>query len=326
MRRRELIALLGSVAALSLAARAQQPGKVYSIGFLTAGASAAGTPALPAFVEALQELGWIEGKNIIFEYRYGENRLERLPNLAAELARLRVDVIVAAGTLAPLAAKHATTAIPIVMTSAGDPLGSGLVASLARPGGNVTGLSLMVPDLAGKRLQLLKDLLPRLSRVAVLWDAGNPYPAQVFKEAESAAQMLGLEVQSLEVREPDDFNSVFGAARSKNPDALVTVEDPLTVGHRKQIVAFAARNQLPAIYGLREFVEVGGLMAYGASISDLYRRAAVYVDKILKGARPADLPVEQPTKFEFVINLRTAHTLGLTIPPAILARADEVIE
>jgi putative ABC transport system substrate-binding protein len=326
MRRRELIALLGSVAALSLAARAQQPGKVYSIGFLTAGASAAGTPALPAFVEALQELGWIEGKNIIFEYRYGENRLERLPNLAAELARLRVDVIVAAGTLAPLAAKHATTAIPIVMTSAGDPLGSGLVASLARPGGNVTGLSLMVPDLAGKRLQLLKDLLPRLSRVAVLWDAANPYPAQVFKEAESAAQMLGLEVQSLEVREPDDFNSVFGAARSKNPDALVTVEDPLTVGHRKQIVDFAARNQLPAIYGLREFVEVGGLMAYGASISDLYRRAAVYVDKILKGARPADLPVEQPTKFEFVINLRTAHTLGLTIPPAILARADKVIE
>jgi putative tryptophan/tyrosine transport system substrate-binding protein len=324
MRRREFVAAFGGLATLPLAARAQ-PGKVYSIAFLTAGASAAGTPALPAFVEALRQLGWIEGKNIILEYRYGENRLERLPDLAAELARLR-GVIVAAGTLAPIAAKRATTAIPIVMTSAGDPLGSGLVASLARPGGNVTGLSLMSSDLAGKRLELLKDLLPRMSRVAVLWDAANPYPAQVFRETESAAGILGLEVQSLEVRGPDDFDSVFEAARSKNPDALITVEDPLTVGHRKQIADFTAGNRLPAIYGLREFVEAGGLMSYGASISDLHRRAATYVDKILRGTSPRDLPVEQPTKFELLINVKTAKALGLMVPPSILARADEVIE
>jgi putative tryptophan/tyrosine transport system substrate-binding protein len=272
MRRRELVAVFCGLATWPLAARAQQPGKVYSIAFLTAGASGAGTPALPAFLEALRQLGWIEGKNIIFEYRYGENRPDRLPDLAAELARLQVDVIVAAGTLAPIAAKRATTAIPIVMTSAGDPLGSGLVASLARPGGSVTGLSLMVSDLAGKRLELLKDLLPRMLRVAVLWDAANPYPAQVFRETKSAAGILGLEVQSLEVRGPDDFNSVFEAARQQKPDALVTVEDPLTVGYRKQIADFTAGNRLPAIYGLREFVEAGGFMSYGASISDLYRQ------------------------------------------------------
>jgi putative ABC transport system substrate-binding protein len=324
--RRKFLATLGGAAAWPLAARAQQPGKVYSIAFFTAGTSAAGTPALPAFVEALRQLGWIEGKNIVFESRYGENRLDRLPDLAAELARLKVDVIVAAGTLAPLAAKRATTEIPIVMTSCGDPLGSGLVASLARPGGNVTGLSLMVPDLAGKRLELLKDLLPRMSRVAVLWNAANPYTAHVFEETESAARTLGLEMQSLEVRGPDDFDSVFEAARSKHPDVLITVEDPLTVGLRKQIADFAARNRLPAIYGLREFVEAGGLMAYGASISDLYRRAAAYVDKILRGTSPADLPIQQPTKFEFVINLKTARTLGLRIPDKLVALADEVIE
>jgi putative ABC transport system substrate-binding protein len=326
MRRRQFIGALGIAATLAIAASAQQRAKPYIVAFLTAGASAAGTPALPAFVEAFRQLGWVEGRNIIFEYRYAENRVDRLPDLAAELARLKVDVIVAAGTLAPLAAKRATTTIPIVMTSAGDPLGSGLVASLARPGGNVTGLSLMVPDLAGKRLEMLKDLLPRMTRVAVLWDAANPYPAQVFKETQAAARILGLEVQSLEVRGPDDFDGVFAALRTKNPDALVTVEDPLTVAHRKQIADFAAENRLPAIHGLREFVEAGGLIAYGASISDLYRRAAAYVDKILRGTSPADLPVEQPTKFELVINMKTAETLGLPVPPSILARADEVIE
>jgi len=325
MRRRQFIALLGGAAVWPLAARAQQGGKVYRIGFFSAGA--ANTPHLrAAFVETLRKLGWIEGKNVVFEYRYAENRLERLPELAEELVRLNVDIIVAPGTLAPLAAKRVTTTIPIVMANAGDPLGSGLVSSLARPGGNVTGLSLMVPDIGGKRLELLKDVLPRMSSVAVLWNVANPYPALVFRETESAARTFGIEVQSLEVRGPGDFDGVFENARLQHPEALITVEDPLTVNYRKQIVDFAATNRLPAIHGVREFVEAGGLMAYGASLSDLLRRAAGYVDKIFKGAKPADLPVQQPTKFEFVINLKAAKALGLTIPPSLLARADEVIE
>ncbi len=325
MRRRDFIALLGGAAVWPLAARAQQGGKVYRIGFFSAGA--ANTPHLrAAFVETLRKLGWIEGKNVVFEYRYAENRLERLPELAEELVRLNVDIIVAPGTLAPLAAKRVTTTIPIVMANAGDPLGSGLVSSLARPGGNVTGLSLMVPDIGGKRLELLKDVLPRMSSVAVLWNVANPYPALVFRETESAARTFGIEVQSLEVRGPGDFDGVFENARLQHPEALITVEDPLTVNYRKQIVDFAATNRLPAIHGVREFVEAGGLMAYGASLSDLLRRAAGYVDKIFKGAKPADLPVQQPTKFEFVINLKAAKALGLTIAPSLLARADEVIE
>jgi putative tryptophan/tyrosine transport system substrate-binding protein len=233
---------------------------------------------------------------------------------------------VTAGTLAPLAAKRATTTIPIVMTAPGDPLGTGLVASLARPGGNVTGTSIMSPDIAGKRLELLKELLPRISRVAILWNAANPVAANVFRETESAARMMGIEVQSLEVRRPEDFDSVFEAARQQRPDALITVEDPLTVNYRNKIVDFAATNRLPAIHGFREFVEVGGLMSYGASLLHLFRQSAIYVDKILRGAKPADLPVEQPTTFELVINLKTANDLGLTIPPSLMVRADEVIE
>jgi putative tryptophan/tyrosine transport system substrate-binding protein len=212
------------------------------------------------------------------------------------------------------------------MAASGDPLGSGLVASLARPGGNVTGMSLMVPDLGGKRLELLKELLPRLARVAVLWDAANPYPAIVFKETQAAAQALAIDVQSLEVRAADDFDGVFEVARKQRPDALITVEDPLTFNYQKRIADFALVNQLPSLHGVREFVVAGGLLSYGANVADLYRRAASYVDKILKGAKPADLPVQQPTKFELVINLQTAKTLGLTVPPMLLARADEVIE
>jgi putative ABC transport system substrate-binding protein len=246
--------------------------------------------------------------------------------LAAELVRLNLDVIVAAGTLAPLAAKRATATIPIVMTSGGDPLGSGLVASLARPGGNVTGLSLMAPDLAGKRLELLKEVAPGLSRVAVLWNAANPYSALVFKETERAAETLKIKVQSLELRSPDDLDGALEAAMRQNVSGLITVEDPLTISCRQQVAEFATKNRLPAIYGLREFVDAGGLIAYGAHIADLYRRAAGYVDKILKGAKPADLPIEQPIKFELVINLRTAKALGLEIPPMLLARADDVIE
>jgi putative tryptophan/tyrosine transport system substrate-binding protein len=299
-------------------------GKKYIIGRFSAGSAT--DPLVDVFTEALRELGWVEGENVVFERRYAENRLERLPELAADLVRLKVDVIVATGTLAPLAAKRATSTIPIVMVNAGDPLGSGLVPSLARPGGNVTGTSLMVPDLGGKRLELLKELLPRLARVAVPWNAANPYPAIVFKETEAAARTLGIEVQSLEVRGPDDLDGAFEAARKQRPDAMITVEDPLTINYRKRIADFATGQQLPSLSGLGEFVAAGGLISYGANLDDLFRRVAGYVDKILKGAKPADLPVQQPTKFELVINLKTAKALGITVPPTLLARADEVIE
>jgi ABC-type uncharacterized transport system substrate-binding protein len=326
VRRREFIALLGSVAAAwPLTARAQQARKPHTIGYLNP-AMTAFTPVGAAFTNALRELGWVEGQNIAIERRYAENRLERLPELAAELVRLNVEVIVAVGTLGPLAAKRATSTIPIVMTAAGDPLASGLVSSLAHPGGNVTGLSLMVPDIAGKRLQLLKEILPQLARVAVLWNAANPYPTIAFKEIQAAGLRLGIEVQSMAVRGPDDFDGAFEDARRQHPDALVEVEDPLTNSLHKRIIEFVAAEHLPSLHGVREEVEAGGLISYGASISDLFGRAAGYVDKILKGAKPADLPVQQPTKFELVINLKTARALGLEVPPTLLARADEVIE
>ena len=282
--------------------------------------------ASASFAEALRELGWIEGKNIVFEGRYAEDRLDRLPALAVDLVRLNVDVIVAVGTLAHLAAKQATTTIPIVMANAGDPVGSGLVASLAQPGGNITGLSIMSPDLAGKRLEILKEVLPDVFRVAVLWNAANPYSALVFRETEATAQKLRINIQSLEVRGPADVDSALTASIERGAGAIIAVEDPLTFGQRKLIAEFSAKNRLPTIYGLRELAESGGLLTYGASLRDLWHRAAGYVDKILKGAKPGDLPVQQPTKFELVINLKTAKTLGLTIPPSLLARADEVIE
>jgi putative ABC transport system substrate-binding protein len=326
MRRRDFIkVIVGSVAAWTLAARAQQAGKIHTIGFLSPSVRFF-TINITAFSNALRELGWIEGQTIAIERRYAENRLERLPVLAAELVRLNVEVIVATGTLGPLAAKRATSTIPIVMTASGDPLGSGLVASLAQPGGNVTGMSLMVPDIAGKRLELLKEILPRLVRVAVLWNATNPYAAIVFKETQTAARRFGIEVQSLEVRSPDDFDGAFEKARRDRPDALIDVEDPLTNSLYKRIVEFAAVEQLPSFHGVGEEVEAGGLISYGASLPDLFRRAAGYVDKILKGAKPADLPVEQPSKFELVINIKTAKALGLEVPPMLLARADKVIE
>jgi putative ABC transport system substrate-binding protein len=327
MKRRAFVSLLGGAAAAwPLAAHAQQGGKRYMVGILSAGGGGVQAALNAAFSDGLREWGWVEGKNVVFESRNAEDRLERLPELVADLVRLKVDVIVAAGTLAPLAAKQATATIPIVMTTAGDPLGSGLVASLARPGGNVTGMSLMVPDLGAKRLELLKELLPRLSRVAVLWNAANPYSALVYKETQAAGRTLGIDVQSLEVRGPDDFDGTLETARRLRPDALITVEDPLTASYRKQIADFAAGQQLPSLHGIREFVAAGGLISYGANLADLSRRAAYYVDKIFKGAKPADLPVQQPTKFELVINLKTARALGLTVPPTLIARADEVIE
>jgi putative tryptophan/tyrosine transport system substrate-binding protein len=328
IRRREFIStLLGCAAAASPIFAYADSGKIARIGYLSPDPpSPASTALFDAFCDGLRELGWIKGKNITIDSRYAENRPERLPELAAELVRINVDVIVGRGTLGPLAAKRATSTIPIVMAASGDPLGSGLVGSLARPGGNVTGMSLMVPDLGGKRLELLKELLPRLTRVAVLWDAANPYPAIVFKETQSAGQTLAIEIQSLEVRTTDDFDGAFEVAKKQQPDALMTIEDPLTFNYQKRIVDFALANQLPSLHGVREFTVAGGLLSYGAHVADLYRRAASYVDKILKGAKPADLPVQQPTKFELVINLQTAKTLGLTVPPMLLARADEVIE
>jgi ABC-type uncharacterized transport system substrate-binding protein len=324
MKRREFITLLGGAAAWPLAARAQHTG-IYRIGYLDPGSISRVAP-FNAFMDGFRELGWVEGKNIAFERRHAENHLEWLPEFAAELVRLNVDVILAAGTLGPLAAKRATTTIPIVMTAAGDPVGSGLVASLAQPNGNITGMSLMAPDLGGKRLGLLKEFVPQLSRVAVLWNAANPYPALVFKETQAAGQKLGIQVQSLEVRSPDDFDGAFERTRRWRPDALITVEDPLTVTYRKRIADVALDEQLPSLYGVREFVEVGGLISYGGNVTDLFRRAAGYVDKILKGAKPADLPVQQPTRFEMVINLKTAKALGLTVPLIMQMTADEVIE
>jgi putative tryptophan/tyrosine transport system substrate-binding protein len=325
-RRKFLAALGGAAAAWPLAARAQQAAKVYVIGFLSAGAQVRSPTPWSIFVNGLRDLGWIEGKNIVFERRYADNRLDRLAELAAELVRLDVDVIVTVGTLAPLAAKRATTSIPIVMMNAGDPVGSGLVASLARPGGNVTGMSLMAPDLGGKRLELLKETLPRLSHVAVIWNAANPYSALVFDETQGAAKKLTVEIQSLEVRGPGDFDGALATMLRNRVDALVIVEDPLTFNHLNKIAEFCANKRLAAIYGLREFADAGGLMTYGASQADLYRRSVDFVDKILRGFKPSDLPVQQPTKFELVINLKTAKALGLTVPDTLLARADEVIE
>ena len=324
MKRRKFIALLGAAtAAWPLGARAQQGEKVYKIGFLSAGSP---VPLPKSVLDDLRDLGYVEGKNLTFVRRYAEDKLDRLPGLVAELVSLKVDVIMAAGTLAPLAAKRATSTITIVMMAAGDPVGAGLVASLAHPGGNVTGTSLMAPDLGGKRLELLKELLPGIFRVAILWNAANPYSALVFKETVGAAETLAVELQSLEIRGPADIDAAFEAATGQHADALITVEDPLTIDLRKKIAEFAADQRLPTISGLRVFADLGFLMTYGADLADILRRSVVYVDKILKGAKPSDLPVEQPTKFELVINLKTAKSLGLTVPPLLLARADEVIE
>jgi ABC-type uncharacterized transport system substrate-binding protein len=325
--RREFITLLGGAAAAwPILARAQQAGRTYRIGFLSAGSEVRPPKLWSIFVDGLRELGWIEGNNIVFDRRYAENRLDRLPELATELVRLNVDVIVTVGTLAPLAAKRATTSIPIVTINAGDPVGSGLVASLARPGGNVTGMSLMAPDLGGKRLELLKEVLPQLAHVAIIWNAANPYSAIVFDETQGAAKKLTIKLQSLEVRSPGDFDGALDITIQKRVDALVVVEDPLTFNYLNKVAEFCASNRLAAIYGLREFADAGGLMTYGASNGDLFRRSVGFVDKILKGLKPSELPVQQPTKFELVINLKTAKALGLTIPPTLLVRADEVIE
>jgi putative ABC transport system substrate-binding protein len=319
------LAICAVLLTLSFLAEAQQP-RVPRVGYIFATTSSEGPDLLKAVREGLRELGYVEGRTIALEVRWAEGRYERLPALAAELVHLKVDVLVVAATPGALAAKNATRTIPVVMVAVGDPVGSGLVASLARPGGNLTGLSLLNPELHGKRLELMKDVLPRLSRVATLTNPGNQVHAEFWKETQAAAQALALQLQRVEVRGPEDFAGAFAAAVGGHAGAIIAFDDTLTLGYSAQIVALAAKNRLPVIYGFREFPEVGGLMSYGANRRGLYRRSAVFVDKILKGSKPADLPVEQPTKFEFIINLKTAKQIGITIPQSVLYRADKVIK
>ena len=308
------------------AAEAQQPPRIPRIGVLAAGVPATYVSRYEAFRRGLREFGYVEGQNIAIEYRYGEGKYERLPALAAELVRLNVDVIVASSSPETDAAKRATTSIPIVFASHGDPVGTGHVASLAKPGGNLTGSSFMTPDLSPKRLELLKEAFPGTTRVAVLWNAANPAKVRDWYAMQAAAPVLSVTLQPHAVRRADDLPSAFAAMTKQRPEALLTLDDPLMLSSRASIVAFAAKARLPTIYGHRQYSDAGGLMAYGPNVVENYRRAAYFVDKILKGAKPADLPVEQPTKFELVINLKTAKALGLTIPQSLLLRADQVIQ
>jgi len=320
------VVLAVSLALAPLAAEGQQAGKIYRIGMLETTSMALNAANLNAFRQGLRELGYVEGRNFMIEYRSADGRRERFPELATELVRLKVDVILTRGTPAVMAAKNATGTIPVVMAASGDPLLSGVVAGLARPGGNVTGLSAIVVEVTGKRLQLLREVVPGVSRIAVLLDMGNPNNALQWKETESAAPSLGVQPQLLDVRKPGDFGGAFDAAIRQRAGAMVVGIDALTQANHRPIIDLAAKHRLPAIYAAREFVDAGGLVAYGVSYPHLYHRAASFVDKILKGAKPADLPVEQPTKFELVINLKTAKALGLTIPQTILLQADHVIE
>jgi len=310
--------------ALCLSAEAQQPAKIPRIGILSPGSSAFPTSAYhDSFRQGLRELGYIEGKNTFIEIRYAEGKRDRLSDIATELVKLKVDVIVTATRPGVLAARNATSAIPIIFAAVGDPVRAGLVSSLARPGGNITGLSIIETELFGKRLELLKETFPKITRVAYFREATSQGTAEMQA---AAARALGLQLQSLEVRSAKDFDGAFQAILKERAQALTTAASPVISTNQQRIVAFAAKNRLPALYPYSEFIEAGGLMFYGVSFSDLFRRAATYVDKILKGAKPADLPVEQPTKFDFVINLITAKQIGVTIPPNVLVRADKVIK
>jgi putative tryptophan/tyrosine transport system substrate-binding protein len=323
-RRKFLATLGGAAAAWPLAARAQQAGKLPTIGFLVSGTPSSHSQWVAAFVRRLQELGWIEGRTVAIEYRWAEGRTERAAEIAAEFVRLKVDVIVTSATVVVIASKQATSVIPIVFM-AGDPVGTGLVASLARPGGNATGLSLQQTETAGKRLELLREVVPGLGRLAILANVGNPKSVLEMGEVQTAARTLGLEVITLEIRRGADIVPAFEALKGR-AEALYVVLDPLVNTHRIRINTLAMAARLPTVHGSREGVEAGGLMSYGTNFLDVFRLAADYVDKILRGAKPADLPVEQPTNFDLVLNLTTAKALGLTVPESFLLRADEVIE
>jgi putative ABC transport system substrate-binding protein len=324
MRRREFITLLGGAAAWPLAARAQQA-KVATIGLLGTGSAAAQSQWTAAFVQRMRELGWVDGRNLTIEYRWAEGRSERFAEFAAEFVRLKVDVILTHNTPPVIAAKQATSVIPIVFATAADPVDTGLVASLARPGGNVTGLSSQTTDLASKRIELLREVVPGLRQLTFLSQPDNPYVVFDMRQAEAAARRLGLETASLEIRRAEDIAPAFEELKGR-AEALYILPDPLLFTHRLRINILALGARLPTMHSLREYVEASGLMSYGPNWSDQWRRAADYVDKILRGAKPADLPVEQPTKFDLIINLTTAKVLGLTVPDKLLALTDEVIE
>jgi putative tryptophan/tyrosine transport system substrate-binding protein len=328
MKKTALPSILVAVVLLAVAvmAEAQQPTKIPRIGYLSATSPSANLARIEAFRQGLRELGYVEGKNIVIEWRYAEGKLDHVRELAAELVRLKVDVIVTAGPASTRPAKEATLTTPIVMAQVNDPVGNGFVASLARPGGNITGLATLAPEISGKQLELLKEIVPRISRVAVLGNSTEPGNAQALREVELAAGTFGVQLQHLDVLGPKDIETAFRAATKGRADALLVLASPVLNDQRTHIADLALKSRLPAIYPQTEYMEAGGLMYYGASTSDLFRRAATYVDKILKGVKPADLPVEQPKKFEFIINLKAAKQIGLRIPPNVLARADKVIK
>jgi putative ABC transport system substrate-binding protein len=324
MKRREFITLLGGATAWPLVARAQ--GRIPRVGFMGNSTAALEVNLVDSFREGLRELGYEEGRNIAIEYRWADGRYERFAALVAELIAAKVDVIVTAGTPAALAVKKATSTVPLVMVAVGDPVGTGLVPSLARPDGNLTGLSSVAPDLEGKRLELLREIVPSVSRIAVFINSANPFHATSMRQAQSAGKTLGVKVQQYDIRKSEDLDGAFAAIRKERPDALLILADRVFLHNRERIVDFTEEQRLPNVSAYKEVVEAGGLMSYGPSYEDMHKRAAIYVNKILKGAKPGNLPIEQPTKFTLVVNLKAAKALGISMPPAVLSRADDVIE
>ena len=324
MKRREFITLLGGATAWPLVARAQ--GGIPRVGFMGNSTAALEVNLVDSFREGLRELGYEEGRNIAIEYRWADGRYERFAALVAELIAAKVDVIVTAGTPAALAVKKATSTVPLVMVAVGDPVGTGLVPSLARPDGNLTGLSSVAPDLEGKRLELLREIVPSVSRIAVFINSVNPFHATSMRQAQSAGKTLGIKVQQYDIRKSEDLDGAFAAIRKERPDALLILADRVFLHNRERIVDFTEEQRLPNVSAYKEVVEAGGLMSYGPSYEDMHKRAAIYVNKILKGAKPGNLPIEQPTKFTLVVNLKAAKALGISMPPAVLSRADDVIE
>lgn len=324
MKRREFITLLGGATAWPLVARAQ--GGIPRVGFMGNSTAALEVNLVDSFREGLRELGYEEGRNIAIEYRWADGRYERFAALVAELIAAKVDVIVTAGTPAALAVKKATSTVPLVMVAVGDPVGTGLVPSLARPDGNLTGLSSVAPDLEGKRLELLREIVPSVSRIAVFINSVNPFHATSMRQAQNAGKTLGIKVQQYDIRKSEDLDGAFAAIRKERPDALLILADRVFLHNRERIVDFTEEQRLPNVSAYKEVVEAGGLMSYGPSYEDMHKRAAIYVNKILKGAKPGNLPIEQPTKFTLVVNLKAAKALGISMPPAVLSRADDVIE